>query len=479
MLLNNLNPFFRLFSKSDVPAKMQDKMLLEYNASRTISRKKYICHAPYNNMYFNSVGDVANCWLTFDNPEKYHEGRTIKEIWNGEKFSSLRSHIRQWDLEKRCSTCSYYIMNGNFGSPLAKAYDNNYPLTDYPTMMEFELSNLCNLECTMCNGLLSSAIRAKRERLPPLKSPYGAKFVNELIEFIPHLHEARFNGGEPFIIPIYYEIWEQIFIHNPKCKIVVATNGTAMNSRIKEFLEKGNFHFNISIDSLDAERYRTIRVNSDLNKVIENFHFLRNYCQSKNRSLCIMINPMRNNWQEMPDFVNFCNANNVHLWFNSIMHPEELALWNLPYNDLVNIQKALSEAKFKKPAQTTTAIYNYNVSTYWNLVNAQIAGWVKDARRKEVELDNENYLLPLEPKAMFAKKVLDYFAAQSLTVEQCRDSQQVVISKAERVKHLLDERVSASEFYSVLAKSSISEVVYSFLNEHDNVLVELYLQHRK
>jgi MoaA/NifB/PqqE/SkfB family radical SAM enzyme len=75
-----------------------------------------------------------------------------------------------------------------------------------PKVMEFELSNECNLECVMCNGSFSSSIRKNREKLPPIISPYNDDFVNELDAFIPHLTDAKFLGGEPFMIEIYLKI---------------------------------------------------------------------------------------------------------------------------------------------------------------------------------------------------------------------------------------------------------------------------------
>jgi MoaA/NifB/PqqE/SkfB family radical SAM enzyme len=81
---------------------------------------------------------------------------------------------------------------------------------NYPRVMEFELSNECNLECVMCNGYFSSSIRKNREKLPASVSPYNDQFVDELDQFIPHLTDAKFLGGEPFMIDIYLKIWERI-----------------------------------------------------------------------------------------------------------------------------------------------------------------------------------------------------------------------------------------------------------------------------
>lgn len=353
-----------------------------YYKSRDIAERKYLCHAPFNNMYFNTRGEVANCWLTFDDPEIYREGVSIKDIWTGEKFSRLRENIRQFNLQEKCGTCEKNFRNGNYVNVLAKAYDNHFALTDYPSVMEFELSNTCNLECTMCNGELSSVIRKNREQLPALKSPYGDRFVEELREFIPHLQEARFNGGEPFLIHIYYKIWDLMLALNPGLKIVVATNGTILNERVKSYLERGNFHLNISIDSLQPERYATIRVNGDLTKLLEHFAYFKAYCHTRKRDLCVMVNPMRNNWQEMPDFVRFCNEHNVQLWFNTIVYPASLAMWNMPAAELETAYTTLSSRRMPLPVKhLATALHNEKI--FRNFVEQQVRTWLQEARMQK------------------------------------------------------------------------------------------------
>ncbi len=435
-----------------------------YYRSRIIKEKKYICHAPFNNMYFNSLGDVANCWLTFDQPEKYSEDRSIIDIWNGEKFTLLREHIKNYDLEKRCQKCQYYIENSNFTNALSKAYDNDYPLGDFPVMMEFELSNTCNLECTMCTGLLSSAIRANREKLPALKSPYGEKFVKELRDFIPHLHEARFNGGEPFLIKIYYEIWDQFIELNPGCKMVIATNGTTLNSRAKSILEKGNFHINISIDSLIPERYSEIRVNGDLNKVLENFEYFKNYCQKNNRNICVMINPMRANWEEMGDFVRFCNEHNVHLWYNSIVYPEDLSLWKMSYKELSKVFEVLSKETFQYKISYKRGIYQYNIDTYKNLVFNQIKTWLEDAYKRELDQTQE---IDTDYRSIFQEKLKEYFVNRY--DEQLWEK---ISDKIRQIEVRLNDAELVQKFYHVLCKSPMEIILDNLENNDVDVLIQ-------
>ena len=111
----------------------------------------------------------------------------------------------------------------------------------------FELSNICNLECVMCNGDYSSLIRKNREKRDELAIPYDEKFLLQLEEYIPFLEEVKFYGGEPFLIELYYGIWEKIIRLNPAVRISVQTNATVLNRRVNEVLSKTNFHINVSL----------------------------------------------------------------------------------------------------------------------------------------------------------------------------------------------------------------------------------------
>src|SRR5688572_27730166 len=268
------------------------EVITAYNAARSKPNSTHICHAPFSNMYFNVHGDCAPCWLTFIEPDSYPQ-KSIREIWFGEKYQTLRKRLLENDLTHKCNVCLKNLQGGNYTSVLARAYDINQP-AEYPSMMELELSNTCNLECVMCIGELSSSIRKNRERLPAIKNAYDDNFVAQLEEFIPHLKELRFNGGEPFLINAVFKIFEKVEKLNPKLKIVIATNGTVMNYKVKEWLGKLNIHINFSLDSLTPEIYEAIRVNAHFDRVMEHFLFYRQYTKENNRTMCLMVNPMRN-----------------------------------------------------------------------------------------------------------------------------------------------------------------------------------------
>ena len=326
-----------------------------------------ICKAPFNNMYFNVSGQASPCWKLPGFVDTWSHERSVREIWFGEHFQKYRDALSQSIFLDRCKECEKDIANDVW--PLAKAYEN-FPIQEYPSMMELELSNRCNLECVMCSPMLSSGL-AKKAGLPLLE-PYDDTFREQLKEFYPHLKELRFNGGEPFAQQIVLDICEDVSKIAPDLEISIATNGTVMNKVVRHLMDVCNLKINISIDSLIPERYSKIRVNGDLNKVMKNFDTFKEYCDKHKRNLCIMVNPMRNNWEEMPHFLDFCHKHNVYLWFNTILYPPQCAIHNLPSDKLETIYNELSKETKKRTGMKNFKILNH-------LVEDQIKNWLLDS----------------------------------------------------------------------------------------------------
>lgn len=339
------------------------------------------CVAPYNNMYFTTEGHVAPCWLLVGKLEKWSPTRSIKDIWFGEKFTEYRNNLKEGIFNSECRVCKQKIEADTW--PLAMAYDG-FTVKEYPTLLELELSNQCNLECIMCEGRLSSGIRKNRDNLPPMQMVYDDSFIEQLKEFIPHLEELRFNGGEPFAQKIVYDICMVVAELNPNLRINIATNGTVYNKQVRSILDKCNIHLNISIDSLNKDNYELIRINGDFDDLMKNFQIFKNYCHANNRGLSVMVNPMNNNWWEMPNFVKFTIENKVNLWFNTIHHPEHLSIWKLPSTELSVILQTLEpQVEELKPVNTDNYVAYGNWEKLDHFVNKQIRNWYNKQTTRE------------------------------------------------------------------------------------------------
>ncbi len=333
-------------------------IVASYNERRPLGPQEKLCYAPFKNMYFGHGGKVVACCYNRNHVFGIYPEKSIKEIWFGSAAEQLREYISHDDLTQGCAGCQEQIVAGNIDATKAKQYDE-LPLNTnlYPSVLEFELSNVCNLECTMCSGDFSSLIRKNKENRPPLPNPYDDAFVEQLREFIPHLTEVKFYGGEPFLIDIYYQIWDLIIELKPSIRVSVQTNATILNNKVKTILDKTNFHINISFDAIVKENYEAIRLNANYDRVMENIQYFRAYTKQKGTFFGISTCAMRQNWQELPDMIRFCNDLDCPAYFHTIFFPEDHALHNLPQAELEKIVAEFRTQEFPKlnPVQIKNA----------------------------------------------------------------------------------------------------------------------------
>jgi len=360
-----------------------------YNAHRKKSLRKCLCYAPFRSLRFSQSGRVLVCCFNRGYTLGRYPDETIHDIWFGEKMKNFRERILKNDLSLGCTECSERIEKKLFELSGSLQYDYlaQYAESFYPQMLDFELSNICNLKCVMCTGENSSLIRAEREQLTPYVSAYDKNFVRQLGEFIPYLKEARFSGGEPFLIPLYYDIWNLITDINPSTNISVLTNTTVLNDSIKQLLEKANFQISVSIDSFEKKTYESIRENAAIEKVKENMAFFYDYSQRKNKNFCINVCPGRRNWHEIPSIVNYCNEQNIQLVLHTLVFPPAEALWSLDTRSLMKIEKVLSSEKIK----CTSKISEKNLKVFENF-KVQVKEWLKTAYlsdEKKISLTNK------------------------------------------------------------------------------------------
>jgi uncharacterized Fe-S cluster-containing radical SAM superfamily protein len=255
--------------------------------------------------------------------------------------------------------------------------------------MEFELSNKCNIECVMCDGYFSSSIRKNREKLPALESPYNDAFVNELDEFIPHLTDAKFLGGEPFMIDIYLKIWERIRKLNPNMRIHITTNGTFLTDRVKQLLEGLRAGIILSIDSVNVDTYHKIRINGNFDKVMSNLEYFREYTKKKNTFISLAACPITYNWHELPEMLNFCLEKNITLYFNAVFTPEEFSLKEQPLEMQEKIIAFLKCNPAPEMKGNLRSPRNLSINAYNDFIK-QLEGWIKDRRnlleQKEIKV---------------------------------------------------------------------------------------------
>ncbi|MGQ9848050.1 MAG: radical SAM protein, partial [Bacteroidales bacterium] len=189
------------------------------------------------------------------------------------------------------------------------------------------------------------AVRKNVEKLPQIQSPYGDDFVEQLKPFWKNIEKATFLGGEPFLIKLYYKIWDEIIENNPEINILIVSNGTILNDKIKELLTKGKFYFALSIDSFKKDTYEKIRRNAIFEKTMSNFEYFYQYSKENNRWITVNIYPMQQNWKEIPDMISFLNKREVNAFFNMVDFPSSHSLRGLDSEQILQVYNYFNTAK--------------------------------------------------------------------------------------------------------------------------------------
>lgn len=350
-------------SEGGYDAIAREKMIA-YNKVRYHGAKKLLCYNPFVNIFFNVKGHAIACCRSHDTILGKYPDQSIKEIWFGEQFEKMREHMRHNDLNMGCDYCKMQLKTDRFHAIPSMNPDEfaSDKTGIYPRTMELELSNRCNLQCIMCSGRVSSAIRKHREKLPAIESPYDDAFVEQLKEFIPHLKNMYFYGGEPFLIDIYYQIWDEVMKINPKVKLFVVSNGNVYNDRIKKLLKATDFNVIISLDSLKKERYEYIRQGGSFEVIMKNIDRFNSLIKG---NLSISHTPMQINWDDTPEIINFCNRIDARINLSYVEGPARFALWAFPPGKLEEVYRYYDNVEWEPTKNRYTAKYNIKVFNEW------------------------------------------------------------------------------------------------------------------
>ena len=456
-------------------SKIENKIISTFKKHRTSS--KFLCNAPFASIKISIDGRVSPCCYNRDMIDCY-PNNSISQIWDGEIFSSYRRAIRRNELPSACETCERAIKNGEYDSVKINQYDYlkvSRLWKNKPRLIEMALSNKCNLECIMCTGTLSSSIRTNREKRAPSKSIFGQEFRKELIQFIPNLQEMVFAGGEPFLNPLYYDIWEDIIRLNPQCYISVITNGTIMNDKIKTLLEHGNFRINLSFDAMTKETYEAIRVNAKYEDTMANMKYFGDTLARQGKRLHIPICPLKINRFELPDLVNFCNGNQYSVNFVNVNWAPKVAMYSMSSIELNELKDLYLQHFFTETDENSRK----NIMEFKNLIQ-RLDRWIELAIRKEnfKEYFDLKTDMVEDLKKQIHEKLFETLSRKNLDKDSMNKQLKLLNNIQDRLMSELPEYYYSNHFFRKLLNLS-PELYLTIISESDltnlkNISEELF-----
>ena len=319
-----------------------------FESTRDLSGKPFRsgCYAPYTSLYFDTVGNVRVCCHNWSYTVGNICSDTISAIWSGPGIQAIRTAVKNYDFTQGCQFCAWQLDAGySVNIPISKWDKFTVTAEDpkWPQIMEFSISNTCNLECIMCDGELSSAIRAHREKLPPLPAAYSDSFFLELRTYLPHLVKAKFLGGEPFLQAECFRIWDMLIEDGIRIPIGITTNGTQYNARVERVLAYLPAGIVISMDGFTKEMYEGIRVHAKHDSVLANVMLFREYTRSRKTPFSFAYCLMRNNCYDLADFCAFAESIDADVWINVVRRPPALSLYTLPSRQLLALVNSMED----------------------------------------------------------------------------------------------------------------------------------------
>ena len=366
-------------------------MLAAYQRSRAPGvDRSVLCHAPFASLNFDQSGQVTACCYNRHFRLGSYPEQSIREIWTGAPAQALRAAFLAGEQAPGCDSCFDQLRSGNFSGALLRNFDRYgaargidpagsgrgaTAARQLPIVLEFEIANTCALECVMCGGHWSSAIRARRERLPPLRNPYDDAFLEQVEELLPEIVAAKFLGGEPFLIPAYLEIWDGILRLNPEAEVSITTSGSVLPDRQRELLEGLRASIVVSLDGVTRATYEAIRRNASFAVVTENVRYFREYTRRRGTTLTAAVCPMTHNWRELPAIVDYCEKREMKLFFNTVTHPIESSLAGLEEGDLAEVIAVLAAAGADAEQAWTPAS-----RAQWQGLLSQLRSWWREKR---------------------------------------------------------------------------------------------------
>ena len=212
-------------------------------------------------------------------------------------------------------------------------------LDSCPQRLIVTLSSRCNLDCIMCE------VRRTKWDIP-------YKVIQEVVDFFPYLESIIWQGGEPFLLEYFGEIFDEASKFE-QLKQMIVTNGLLINEAWVEKLAKNNVELTFSIDGVTREVYEHIRQGAKFERVIRSLTIIkeaRKKYDSRNMTLRLHVVVMKSNYHQLEDFMNFAHEYGfaaVHLISMGGSQSEEENIFsrqeNAPLTYLEGIRDKLEE----------------------------------------------------------------------------------------------------------------------------------------
>lgn len=218
--------------------------------------------------------------------------------------------------------------------------------------LRISLTDRCNLRCKYC--MPETGInKFPHEEMLKLEEIY--KIVNAFVDL--GIDKIRFTGGEPLVRNGITNLISKISELDRVKELTMTTNGTLLKKYAKDLKEAGLNRVNISLDTLNEEKYRDITRGGNLKDVLEGIEEAKKVGLTPIKINTVLIGGF--NDDEIEDLVNLTVNEEIDVRFIELMPIGQAASWaeeKFISNDIV-LEKVKSLIPLPKEDISSPAVY--------------------------------------------------------------------------------------------------------------------------
>ena len=189
--------------------------------------------------------------------------------------------------------------------------------------LRLSITDRCNLNCFYCRP-------CKNTRFLPHKDIVTYEDIFYLLEAVSEMdvHKVRLTGGEPFVRRGVMNFLSSVKDKFPMLDIHVTTNATLIGDKVRLLSVMGIKKLNISLDSLDREKYQQITGQDALVQVLRTI----NNCLERGIRVKVNVVALRGvNDEEIGSFVKMALDKPLEVRFIEFMPIGQKTIWNKNY----------------------------------------------------------------------------------------------------------------------------------------------------
>lgn len=341
------------------------------------------CIKPWVHAFIKSNGDFSLCCHSEEEKTLNISDVEIEEYWSNEFLSKIRQQMLAGNLPKECRACADAELRGEMS--LRQRSNNHYKIIPkyaekiiqhqgfpktQPIDVECELTNLCNLKCTMCSGDQSSSLLAENNILKIHNlnqkefdiKPGTEEKLKKWLDTKPKT--VTFRGGETMIVPEVKRLLEYGISNNllDDTDVIIITNGTKLTNEWLAILQNiKKLVIMVSVDGIgDLNDY--IRYGSQWSQIEKAINTMKSMDHARVMLHCTLQNL---NVLGVDQLINWTLDNNIFLSISVLETPNYLSIHNFPKELLLTARTRIAQCRHFKNDFTST-------ENLLNIVDAEI-----------------------------------------------------------------------------------------------------------